>query len=563
MSVVGHEGRTYTLGRHLEPTHDPASRAYPAATAPLVTTLHAHVGPILDQGNLGSCFPPGTRVRMADGSERPIEAVQLGEHVVTAEGGTGRVVRTLLRDETGGLARISLWGHAHLRCTREHPILTGRGYVEARDLRIGDVVGLPRYVAERPTERIVPAELTRRYKAGSVVLPEKIDLTPAFGRLFGLWLAEGSADGTKVRWNFGGHEGSTLVPETVRLIEETLGEAAHAAQRPNGTWWVTLYGTPWNELFKALGGTRVETKWMHPLVTSGSPEFLSAMLDGWLAGDGCYRKDGASEGVTVSADLALGMYDIAQALGERPVIDRREATQNSAARMRLPRWTITMAATSSQNYSRQDDVHVWRKVRELTVEPYDGPVYDLTVEGDHSYVAEGIGVHNCTGNACAQALNCDPLLPAGRRLLTEADATAIYSWATHHDPFRGAYPPVDTGSDGLSVAKAARKLGLIGSYRHAFGLQHVLGALVLRPLIIGIPWTEGMFTPDPDGYLHITGAVAGGHELCLRGIDVEARTVRVLNSWSASWGVGGEAVLRWDDLGTLLAQQGDATVLLP
>jgi hypothetical protein len=186
-----------------------------------------------------------------------------------------------------------------------------------------------------------------------------------------------------------------------------------------------------------------------------------------------------------------------------------------------------------------------------------------TMHAHHGPVLDQGNLGSCTGNAAAQALDCDPLYFWGRKILDEADAIAIYSWATHHDPFRGAYPPQDTGSDGLAVAKAARHLGLIGSYQHAFGLAHVLGALVLRPLIIGIPWTETMFQPDRDGYLHITGAVAGGHEVCLRGVDVEHQAVRLLNSWSASWGDGGEAWLRWTDLGSLLAQQGDATVLLP
>ena len=170
---------------------------------------------------------------------------------------------------------------------------------------------------------------------------------------------------------------------------------------------------------------------------------------------------------------------------------------------------------------------------------------------------------SCTGNATAQALNCDPMLPAGRRLLTEADAVALYSWATAHDPVPGRYPPTDTGSDGLAVAKAAKHLGLVSAYQHAFGLSHVLGALVVRPLIIGIPWLSGMFTPGRDGMLSVTGTVAGGHEVCLRGIDVEAQTVRVLNSWGSGWGIAGEALMRWTDLGGLLAQRGDATVLLP
>jgi hypothetical protein len=43
-----------TLGRHLDAAdrHDPRSRAFPAATAPLTTVLHEHHGPVLDQGRV-------------------------------------------------------------------------------------------------------------------------------------------------------------------------------------------------------------------------------------------------------------------------------------------------------------------------------------------------------------------------------------------------------------------------------------------------------------------------------------------------------------------------------
>ena len=277
------------LGRHYK--WDSRSAAYPYVRAHDGTTadqLWERMIAILDQGKTGSCFPPGTRIRMADGSERAIEDVRLGEHVVTAEGNTGRVLRTMLRDETGGLVRLVTWGHSHLRMTREHPVLTAHGYVPAGELQIGDEVALTRYAADYQMA-IQPREMVRKHGANAVILPDKIELNEAFGRLFGLWLAEGSADGTKVRWNYGGHEGGTLVPETVALIRTALGAEAHAVQRPNGCWWVTLYGTPWNALFKLLGGERVESKRPHPLLCAGMTEFLAAMLDGWLAGDAAAR----------------------------------------------------------------------------------------------------------------------------------------------------------------------------------------------------------------------------------------------------------------------------------
>jgi hypothetical protein len=194
------------------------------------------------------------------------------------------------------------------------------------------------------------------------------------------------------------------------------------------------------------------------------------------------------------------------------------------------------------------------------VHRHDGPVLDQGQLG------------SCTGNAAAQALNFEVLRrPANRRLLTEDDAVSYYSWATHHDPVPGFYPPDDTGSSGLAVARALRHEGLVTSYRHAFGLSHAIGALMHGPLIVGTDWYKGMFDPTPDGFVTPTGAIVGGHEWVLYGVDITTQTVRALNSWSSGWGIadadagldGGTWRMTYATLSTLLADQGDAVVLVP
>jgi hypothetical protein len=166
---------------------------------------------------------------------------------------------------------------------------------------------------------------------------------------------------------------------------------------------------------------------------------------------------------------------------------------------------------------------------------------------------------SCTGNAIAQALNCTPLR-RGRVLLTEADAVKLYSRATVLDEFDGSYPPEDTGSSGLAVCKAAKEAGLIKAYHHAFGVDQALAALVLSPIIIGVPWYDEMFFPDSNGYLNIRGDMVGGHEVSLIAINVKKERVTLLNNWSSQWGINGRAYLRFADLDALLKQQGDATV---
>ena len=143
-------------------------------------------------------------------------------------------------------------------------------------------------------------------------------------------------------------------------------------------------------------------------------------------------------------------------------------------------------------------------------------------------------------------------------MLREIDAIHLYEDATTRDNVRGAFPPNDTGSTGIAVAKAAKDRGMIGGYTHPFGLDHVVAASPLGPIILGTDWFTGMDNPDGKGVVEATGEVRGGHEYLLYGIDPDARVAFCLNSWGPSWGLRGKFVMTFATLGSLLDRHGDA-----
>lgn len=201
--------------------------------------------------------------------------------------------------------------------------------------------------------------------------------------------------------------------------------------------------------------------------------------------------------------------------------------------------------------------------------PYDTTGLDIVsaVHARHIPILDQGQVGSCTGNAGIGALGCDPYWPeklteASPYALNEDGALALYSAAETLDG-DGPYPPNDNGSSGLSIAQVLKAKGMVSGYTHTFTLDDALKALGQTPILIGIPWMQDMFNPDADGRLHPTGAVAGGHEIVAREIDAANERVWIDNSWGTSWGVEGRAYLTFADFGTLLAQQGDVTILTP
>lgn len=181
----------------------------------------------------------------------------------------------------------------------------------------------------------------------------------------------------------------------------------------------------------------------------------------------------------------------------------------------------------------------------------------------HAPILDQGNTGSCTGNALAQALNCDFFAHSRSHYLTEVDALTLYSAATRLDDCPGTYPPDDTGSSGLAVCKAGVKLGYLSAYRHTFSFSQFTAALQLSPVIVGTGWTDSMMTPDRNGFVKPVGADAGGHEYLAIGVDYDQKSLTFLNSWGAGWGREGRFFMSFSDFSALLLQQGDATVPIP
>jgi intein/homing endonuclease len=539
--------------------------------------------PILDQGQHGSCFPAGTMVRLADGKQCPIDRIRLLDRVVTAEGNVGRVTDLMVRTDRNELIGIYLWGHRHLKSTPEHPILTERGYVPAAELTAGDWVAMPKYLPKwieviQTADHVAFSRWSRnedkastysgvRGRKGLIALtkklPDTIRLTPGFGRILGLFVAEGSCDSAKIVWTFHKDEADTLAAELVGLLASELGiEANLTVNDARNTTMVVVYGTAWSRLFESLCGTGSASKRLDRDVTQGPEEFLSAVVSGWFDGDG-YSRRGRCQVPTVSRSLALGMFDILNAIGHAPSIRRSEPALSHGVKHREVRWDVDWAEEYIPTYRcRQDDKHVWRRVVGTERMEFAGPVFNMEVSGDNSYVAEGIGVHNCVGHGSVTAftrawsITGHPIrkfsscyiygnINGGRdqgAIVSDAmdlllsKGTCLESTVPEGMIFRRQFP---AGADA-----EAQKYRAFDCY-HLGSFDEIGSALVMGdPVCFGIMVGARFNNLDSEGVPPVGGN--GGH--CLEGHGlVRLKSgkwgVRTQNSWSVDWGNGGCCVL--------------------
>lgn len=150
----------------------------------------------------------------------------------------------------------------------------------------------------------------------------------------------------------------------------------------------------------------------------------------------------------------------------------------------------------------------------------------------------------CTGFGCGHVLATTPHVEP----MDNPTAQGIYVQARREDEWPGE------DYDGSSVngaMHAARTLGRISAWRWIKTPAELRHALSYHGAAeAGSDWFGSMFYPDADGYLQVSGAVAGGHAYSVaRYRPAPARGSTALdywidNSWSDEWGQGGGAWIR-------------------
>ena len=302
----------------------------------------------------------------------------------------------------------------------------------AENLEVNDVLVYPKIKQEKDLEVIRLSEVIEmgeyRLKDNKVLpisgrqdrpISNIIQITPEFCRLVGYYLAEGYIvrKNNCIQFAFAEHE-SDYISEVVQLMKSVFGIEISKIRKNHG-YELYFYSKVVAELFSILfyergdifrANTKLIPQWMLYLPKVKQVE----LFRGWWRGDA---------GVTVSETLAQQMKAICLRIGVIPsiYIVKKETSKkykrsiggrkiivnhdcftfrtlaffkdefNLMTQPEFKRFNTKL----SRRHGWIDDNYVYLPIKTIEYSDYEGKVYDLQIEGSHSFVTPSAAVHNC------------------------------------------------------------------------------------------------------------------------------------------------------------------------
>lgn len=397
-----------------------------------------------------NCLTPETLITMADGTLKEIKDIKVGDMVLSARGVPRRVNELYIREKNGPINRIRVTGATDsIRVTDGHgiPTISRAAWNSAskkyRWDSTADAVDMVKFASSLEPEKVMAGDMKKgamlqRPIARAVSIDSDLDGVD-MAWFLGYYAAEGCIARSQKQYKkkdgsvskYGEPKPSTVIL-TQNMDEVVLAEAVN-------DFALKRFGKPAkiDENYRDSKARRISiyvkrlaricdkhvpgvatTKRLSAEIMAMPTDWQSRFIAGWLDGDGCVSSSGKEEGKvrgnTSSRHLALQMQMIMHRLGIRcnankgvqqgdlggkgnAYYELSIASSESAAVAGLRVKSERQAVGAAPGVIVGDTVHV--NVASVVAEQYTGKVYNINVDVDHSYVANGVGVLNSNGDA--------------------------------------------------------------------------------------------------------------------------------------------------------------------
>ncbi|MEK9162086.1 MAG: radical SAM protein [Chloroflexota bacterium] len=311
--------------------------------------------------------------------------------------------------------------------------------------------------------------------------------------LLGYYCAEGCVVRNKDRvhssvLNFAfGHHEEKIADEVITLLKDVFGVEAKKVNRET-TIGVAVSKASVALCFESLCGHRARTKHVPPMIYQVSRDIAEGFLRAYSTGDGHTRANGMTQINTVSEELAHGVAWLALKLGLLPAISRNRLGDRPIMGRKVNASEFQYSVNwyfknHLRKFAHEDDRYWYVRIRNIDHFDYDGDVYNLEVEGEHSYLANLITTHNCQNWLTSQTLR-DNNAGVAPQIIT-AKQLVNYGVTANAKLVASSYnEPLITSEWAVDVFKEAHKHGLKCAYISNGNMtREVLE--YLRPHIIG------------------------------------------------------------------------------
>ena len=370
-------------------------------------TKTPNLDPVIYQGGkilynwLGWCFPEGELVVMQDGTLKPIQDVVVGDKVYSSDGkSVNTVVNTMNRE--GDTVSIRAYG-AEVVATEEHPFFVAKNenprysglqakyktptWVDARDISKGDIIRAPHIEGEESGLTDDELRFYGFYLAdGYLAVGEQIESRPDrknHGRAYTTYRVVVS--------------GGTKKEAFVDNLEVDL-----RSSRNKGLKVWNLRTKSHKELLETIKLSGIGGAEKQLLLRFSAREY-KLILEGYLMGDGSETKTKVGvtyTAATISKKLAYSIAIAARTSGYYVGLRSKEQPKHGVIMGR----TVSLApmlytlsinehkASNSTKYFVNDEEYINVKSVDKSTRRV---VYNLTTDGDHTYIINGMSVHNC------------------------------------------------------------------------------------------------------------------------------------------------------------------------
>jgi intein/homing endonuclease len=363
------------------------------------------------------CFAPDTQIMLGDGTCTSIEAIRPGDKVVTHTGNVRAVTQIMCREYNGEvrLVRNANWKFGPTVATPEHPFFVDGAFRSISEVRDGSYVSFSQRYTARAVESLAVGEFVPCLDSneGEVRLsgltgrhiPANLSADAKLGWIVGFFLAEGhfsrrSYVNTKTPHltaiTFATHAKEHEYQQRVREFARSIGLTTSDAPAGANGYSQDIYNGTLAALFHAWCGEYSDQKMLHPRLMEMGPDFLAAVLEGFWCGDGTKRVTSQYEITTTSYNLSTQLYLICSRLGLTPRLKKKTNVQTGRKTVYLLSYrNLKHAYRFRRSDFKVEGGYNLYRVKAPEIGHYNGLVYNLEVEEDHSYIANGMAVHNC------------------------------------------------------------------------------------------------------------------------------------------------------------------------